>query len=206
MASPLERAVAIDLDGSSALEGIYLAGGADGVGAVVAPPHPLYGGSMDSPVVNEIAYACQRAGLASLRFNWRGVGASAGETSGEAEVADADYSAATRYLEECVEGPLVAAGYSFGAAAALRAASRHPRLRRLLLVSPPPALLDAGAFAAFAGRVLVVSGAEDAIAPSAALQTLVAGRPRASLVILPEVDHFYLQGLAELARAVHAWL
>ena len=73
MTKALEKMVAIPLgsDGA-ALEGIYLSG-PDGAasGAVVAPPHPLYGGSMDSPVVNEIAYACQKAGHASLRFNWR---------------------------------------------------------------------------------------------------------------------------------------
>ena len=43
---------------------------------------------MQSPVVNEIAYACQKAGIASLRFDWRGVGASAGEPSGSAGDAD----------------------------------------------------------------------------------------------------------------------
>ena len=45
--------------------------------AVVAPPHPEYGGSLDNPVVNELAYALYQEGFASLRFNWRGVGASA---------------------------------------------------------------------------------------------------------------------------------
>ena len=56
---PLERAVTIPLaDDGSVLEGLWLAGGADGVGgAVVAPPHPLYGGSMDSPVVTELCWA-----------------------------------------------------------------------------------------------------------------------------------------------------
>ena len=60
-------------------------------GAVVAPPHPLYGGSMDSPVVTEIAHACANTQTASLRFNWRGVGGSAGQMSGEPDVGLADY-------------------------------------------------------------------------------------------------------------------
>ena len=95
MAKLLERMVAIPLGAAGeALEGVYL-GGPDGSdsGAVVAPPHPLYGGSMDSPVVNEVSYACRKAGLAALRFNWRGVGASAGRPSGEVADADADYAA-----------------------------------------------------------------------------------------------------------------
>ena len=84
MHGPKERAVAIPLEGGEqALEGVFVAGlDDDAVGVVVAAPHPLYGGSMDSPVVNEIAYAARKAGLASLRFNWRGVGASAGAISG----------------------------------------------------------------------------------------------------------------------------
>jgi len=203
-----ERAVGIGrADGRTALEGIFLAGGdSEAAGAVVAPPHPLYGGSMDSPVVSEIAYACRAAGLASLRFNWRGVGASAGAVSGEPDEADEDYSAATRYLEETLPGALVAAGYSFGAAAALRAAGRHPRVRRLLLVAPPRALLDEAALRSFGGPVLLVAGEYDALAPAAELEALAAGLPKAQLRTVPEADHFFVSGLGLLGRAVEEWI
>ena len=203
-----ERAVVIALgDGKLALEGIYLAGaGPDAGGAVIAAPHPLYGGSMESPVVNELAYACQRAGLASLCFNWRGVGASAGQPSGEAADADADYAAAALHLEETVSGPLVAAGYSFGAAAALRVGARHPRVQRLLLVSPPPSLLDVAALEGFRGAVLMLTGEHDAIAPARALEDLAARLPRATLRVVADADHFFMAGLGEIARAVGDWL
>jgi hypothetical protein len=203
-----ERAVVIALGGGTlVLEGIYLAGaGPDAAGAVIAAPHPLYGGSMESPVVNEIAYACQRAGLASLCFNWRGVGASAGEPSGEAADADADYAAAALHLEETVSGPLVAAGYSFGAAAALRVGAQHPRVRRLLLVSPPPSLLVAAALEGFRGAVLMLTGEHDAIAPARALEDLAASLPRATLRVVADADHFFMAGLGEIARAVGDWL
>jgi len=201
---PEEQAVVIALgDGTLALEGFYLAGaGPDAGGAVIAAPHPLYGGSMESPVVNEIAYACQRAGLASLCFNWRGVGASAGEPSGEAADADADYAAAALHLEETVSGPLVAAGYSFGAAAALRVGVQHPRVRRLLLVSPPPALLDTAALEGFRGAVLMLTGEHDAIAPARALEDLAASLPRATFRVVADADHFFMTGLGEISRAV----
>ena len=193
--------------GTLALEGIYLAGaGPDASGAVIAAPHPLYGGSMESPVVNEIAYACQRAGLAALCFNWRGVGASAGEPSGEAADADADYAAAALHLEETVSGPLVAAGYSFGAAAALRVGAQHPRVRRLLLVSPPPSLLVAAALEGFRGAILMLTGEHDAIAPARALEDLAASLPRATLRVVADADHFFMAGLGEIARAVGDWL
>jgi alpha/beta superfamily hydrolase len=194
-------------DGTLALEGIYLAGDApDAGGAVIAAPHPLYGGSMESPVVDEIAYACQRAGLASLCFNWRGVGASAGEPSGEAAEADADYAAAALHLAETVSGPLVAAGYSFGAAAAVRVGARHPRVQRLLLVSPPPSLLAAEALAGFRGAVLMLTGEHDAIAPARDLEDLAASLPRATFRLVPDADHFFMAGLREIARAVGDWL
>ena len=203
-----ERAVAIPLAGGpEALEGIHVAGaGPDAGGAVIAAPHPLYGGSMDSPVVNELAWACRQCGLASLRFNWRGVGASAGRPSGAAADADADYASALEHLGRTHGGALVACGYSFGAAAALRAAAREPRVERLVLVSPPPALLDADGLGAFGGPVLILTGARDALAPPAELAALAASHPAARLVEIPEADHFFGAGLAEISRETARWL
>jgi alpha/beta superfamily hydrolase len=197
-----------DPDGAT-LEGVFVAGreGAEAVrGAVVAPPHPLYGGSMDSPVVNEVAWAAGRAGLASLRFNWRGAGASTGEPSGDPDDADADYAAALAHLADTVEGPLVAAGYSFGAAAALRSGARHRRVDRLVLVAPPPSLLDAGSLRAARRRMLVVAGAEDRLAPADALREAVAAVDGATFHEIAGADHFFGRGLAELGRTVSAWL
>jgi alpha/beta superfamily hydrolase len=161
---------------------------------------------MDSPVVSELAYACEKVGIASLRFNWRGVGGSAGEPSGEVADADADYRATLSYLEETVPGPVVACGYSFGAAAALRVAVARPRVARLILVSPPLALLDGTALTRFAGPALLMTGENDAFAPPAGLEQILSSVPRARLEVLPEADHFFMLGLAELGRAASAWL
>ena len=202
-----EQAVAIPWgDGGGALEGVFTASGNEPGGAVIAPPHPLYGGSMDSPVVNEVAFACRSAGLASLCFNWRGVGASAGSTSGDAGDADEDYAAALAHLELTVELPILACGYSFGAATAVRVARGRPTVRKMVLVAPPPALLDEAAFQEFAGRVLVIAGENDSIAPPAPLEELVAAAKRATLEVVPEADHFFLSGLSEISRATARWL
>jgi alpha/beta superfamily hydrolase len=203
-----ERTVTIPLeDGERALEGIFIAGlDDDAVGVVVAAPHPLYGGSMDSPVVNEIAYAARTVGLASLRFNWRGVGASAGTASGAAADADADYQAALGHLMETVPGAVVAAGYSFGAASAVRVAAGEPRVRRLLLVAPPPALLDTAALAAFAGSALLLAGAEDDLAPPSEIERIASELPRATFAAIPRADHFFAAGLADIARLTTRWL
>jgi len=202
-----ERRVAIPMRGGAlVLDGIY-APGAAGTdrGAVIAPPHPLYGGSMDSPIVAEIAHACARAGLATLRFDWRGVAGSAGAPSGERAHADEDYGAALEHLAETVGGPLCVCGYSFGAAAALRATGRARRVREAILVAPPPSLIDAAALGGVR-RALVIAGEEDGIASPDALRALVAESRSASLVIVPGADHFFGVGLADIGRAIARWL
>jgi len=203
-----ERAVAIPLEGAGfALDGIFVSGSdpAD-AGAVIAAPHPLYGGSMDSPVVNELAHAAHQAGLASLRFNWRGVGASGGAPSGDPDAAAADFAAALDHLVQTVPGEIVACGYSFGAAAALRIQRGAPRAGRLVMVAPPPSMLDPGALAAISAGVLVLVGERDAIAPPDALEPLIAGVPGGRLVVIPEADHFFAAGLATISRSTREWL
>jgi alpha/beta superfamily hydrolase len=208
MARLEEKATVIAVPGEDlVLEGIFVRGDdADGAGALIAPPHPLYGGSMTSPVVGEVAWACQRAGYATLRFEWRGVGASSGTPSGEAADADTDYAAALAHLADSAPGPLLAAGYSFGAATALRVAASQPRVRRLVLVSPPAAWLDTDALSTFRGSALVLCGEHDEYAPPAALSERLAGSSRATLEIIPEADHFFMKGLADVSRAIAKWL
>ena len=218
MTSQQDQMIAIAMPGAGwALEGVFL-GGADSdpdpvlsslretSGAVVAAPHPLYGGSMDSPVVAELCFACRRAGYATVRFNWRGVGASGGAPSGDPAQADADYAAALAYLEETVAGPILAAGYSFGAAAAVRVVRANPRVRRLLLVAPPPALLDAAALAQFRGSALIVVGSRDSFAPTAELAQLLGDGERRRLEVIPDADHFFMCGLGDISRIAREWL
>jgi hypothetical protein len=209
-----ERMVAIPALHSEgeALEGAIFHGSPDdGRGALVAAPHPLYGGSMDSPVVNEIAFACEKSGLHALRFNWRGAGASGGAPSGEAADADEDVEAALAHLAATVAGPLLLAGYSFGAAAALRVARRHERVRRLILVAPPPSLLDPawrvpGGLAALGRPLLVMVGQHDRIAPAEEVARLAEGAASVRLEIVPGADHFFAVGLAALGRLSEEWL
>lgn len=208
--APLQKAIAVPgRAGQPALDGIYLGDPEMQRGALVAAPHPLYGGSMDHPVVAEVSFAASKVGFATLRFDWRGVGGSAGTPSGEPEDADADYGAGLDHLAETVEGPLAACGYSFGAAAAIRSAGTTPRVRRMLLIAPPPALWDAEARAAvsgFGGSLLAVVGANDALAPPDAVAALLEDAPKAELVVVPDADHFFGAGLAEIGRSVADFL
>ena len=106
---------------------------------IVCHPHPLYGGSMDSNVVSGICRALAEASLASLKFNFRGVGRSEGEVSqgrGERE----DVEAAVNFMatvEEVDHGRLGLAGYSAGAAFSLPVCINNDKIKALAAVSPP---------------------------------------------------------------------
>jgi alpha/beta superfamily hydrolase len=195
-----------------ALDGLFVPSAQEAMGgAVIAPPHPLYGGSMENPVVTELAHAAARAEFVSLRFNWRGVGASGGEATGDAEAADADYAASLVFLAESVDAPLAACGYSFGAAAAARCVATGQvraavRVKRLLLVAPPPSMLDVEALRRFRGRVLIIAGEHDTLAPPEPLEELTRELERGAFELVEGADHFFGAGLRALSRAAGSWL
>ena len=223
---PFERPATIGLPDDSglpigsALEGLWLpARGEDGGaeseggglpvergGAIVAPPHPLMGGSMDSPVTTEVALAASDAGYTALRFNYRGVGGSAGAPSGEADDADADYRAALELMADSVEGGILACGYSWGALAAARMGVGSNRVRKLVLIAPPPAMLDAKALADWGRPLLVIAGDQDNFVPITELKERVESVEKAELAVLEGVDHFFMAGLAEVGRLTRSWL
>jgi hypothetical protein len=171
--------------------------------AVIAPPHPEYGGSLDNPVVSELAFALHREGFASLRFNWRGVGASQGCRTGALDAAEADFRAAVEHLAASCPWPITAAGYSFGAAVALRVALGDPRLRALLLVAPPVRLIEALPLHRLARPTVVIVGGCDPFAPVEALLEHF-DLPTARVEVIPEGDHFFAASLAELGELARA--
>lgn len=104
---------------------------------VFAHPHPQHGGTMHTKVVYQSAKALTRIGCAVLRFNFRGVGASAGAfDSGEGE--QADFRAGLDYLAGRYPGmPLWAAGFSFGSWVALEVGALDARVSALVAIAPP---------------------------------------------------------------------
>lgn len=197
--------IALSEPPGAVLEGLFVPVEGAPAAAVVAAPHPLMGGSMESPVVGEVAWACQKAGLSSLRFNWRGVGASAGTPSADFVDADADYRAAMDFLLESEPVPLVACGYSFGSLAAARAALVAPRIRRLVLIAPPTSMLDADALCAFSGEIFLAAGTEDEWVDGGQLADVARQCTAAHLELIADCDHFFMNGLEELGRALAGW-
>ena len=169
---------------------------------IVCHPHPLFGGTMDNKVVYTVARALQTSGIATLRFNFRGVGASAGtydEGAGETQdaAAVADFGAA-RWPNR----RLILAGFSFGAFVALRLALARDAAR-LITVAPPVGRFDFSELHAPACPWLVVQGdVDDVVDPNAVIAWVTRQNPAPELRVVPGVGHFFHGHLAELRDAV----
>jgi alpha/beta superfamily hydrolase len=178
-------------------------------GAVVCHPHPLYGGSMYNNVVEAALEAMWRLGWPTLRFNFRGVGESEGEHGGGRGEAD-DAAAAVHFLAgELKLSPqrIVLAGYSFGAMAAMSAASKLTGLGALLLIALPLRMAQTGALKQFNPPVVLAAGDRDNYCPPAQLQMIQqALGSRAQLKIINGADHFFGGYEAELADALESML
>ena len=176
-------------------------------GVALCHPHPLYGGEMENPVVVRAAEVCRDAGLATLRFDFRGVGASTGQhDEGRGELDDLE--AALNHLTTVVPtGVIAALGYSFGASIAARVAMRRP-LSGVALVAPAlamKALADLDGLAAVSGRLLLVAGTADAYCPREALERLGRAVPRATVRTIEGADHFFFGKLFPLGEAIAPW-
>ena len=170
--------------------------------AVICHPHPLYGGTMDNKVVTTLARALHEVGMPTLRFNFRGVGASAGAfDQGNGETADAD-AVATHGAARWPGKRLVIAGFSFGGYVALRLALTRAAAR-LITVAPAIQRFDLTAHELPDCPWLVVQGdADDVVDPGAVIDWARGLLPAPRLVVLPGVGHFFHGHLHELRDAV----
>jgi hypothetical protein len=158
---------------------------------VLCHPHPEYGGTMDDGIVTTLARSLAAAGVATLRFNFRGVGRSEGRHGGGAAEVDDVRGALDCLAARAPAAHLALAGYSFGAAVAVRAAATDPRPERLAAVALPTAMLDAEFLDGLRTPALFVQGERDQFSPLARLEALVARCPaRTELVRVPGADHF----------------
>ncbi|HEY3065888.1 MAG TPA: alpha/beta family hydrolase [Methylomirabilota bacterium] len=176
------------------------------VGLVVCHPHPLYGGDMDSHVVRCVADVAVASGLASLRFNFRGVGGSTGKHGGGIPE-ERDVEAALVYLGTLLAPPaaLALAGYSFGAAVAARVAARRDDLCGIALIAPPLAAAP-WAFPAPRAPLLLVAGARDPYCPTDALTVVRTHAPEAVIRVIEDADHFFARSLPALAAMLAPWM
>jgi hypothetical protein len=174
---------------------------------VVCHPHPLYGGTMQNKVVHTAARAMQEAGAATVRFNFRGVGGSAGRhDQGVGELADAlaviDW---TRRHFDCEA--LWLGGFSFGAAVALQAAARGARPVKLVTIAPPVSRIITEHLARPHCPWLIVQGDEDELVDVAAVRSWARDFvPEPELTVIAGAEHFFHGKLGELRMALLAFL
>ncbi|QCB47397.1 alpha/beta hydrolase [Hydrogenophaga sp. PAMC20947] len=159
--------------------------------AVLAHPHPLHGGTLTNKVVQTLARACVLTGWTAVRFNFRGVGQSAGlwdEGRGECD----DLLAVVEAFAP--EGPLCLAGFSFGAFVTSNAAARlHPSrdLQQLVLVGTATSRFDTAPVAPeLHPCTLVIHGEADDTVPLASAMDWA--RPQSlPVLVIPGGGHFF---------------
>ena len=172
--------------------------------AIICHPHPLLGGggTMRNKVVTMLERSLRELGLITVRFNFRGVGASQGSyDEGVGETADllalADWVQRAR-----THDALWLAGFSFGSYVAARAAPHVP-VRQMISVAPP---VDRYGFAQLPSPLcpwLVIQGESDDVVDPHAVYAWVAAQPEPpTLVRLPDTGHFFHRRLMDLRGAV----
>jgi hypothetical protein len=176
---------------------------------VLCHPHPLYGGSMHSPVPLAIARTLSdvaRDAVAWARFDFRGVGGSAGVyDDGNGETDDA--RAVIEHLRGAAPGvPLSVCGHSFGSWVGLRAAARDGGVDRVLLVAPSVRFMDFGDEALrFPGQKAIFLGDRDQFCDVEEGRALAA-RLGATLRIFEGFDHHFMKSRRAMAEAALPFL
>jgi alpha/beta superfamily hydrolase len=169
--------------------------------ALVAHPLPLQGGTMDNKVAVTLAKTLHLLGYATMRFNFRGVGRSAGtwdEGNGETDDAEAALEHLTRaYPSE----HLVLAGFSFGTFVQTRLWTRIHATRKVERIVMAGPAVNRFKIDAVPDNTIVVHGEEDDVVPLADVMNWA--RPQhLPIVVLPGCGHFFHGRLTQLQRVI----
>jgi uncharacterized protein len=178
--------------------------------ALVCHPHPKGGGTMHNKVVYRAAKTMQSLGLATLRFNFRGTGLSEGEHD-EGRGEQDDVRVSLDWLDRRYRLPVLVVGFSFGAHVSLRACCGDARVPGFAALGLPIAAegrqYGYDFLRSCTSPKLFLSGGADQYGPQAALVRIVASAAQpATLVIVPEADHFFAGKLDQMQHALREWL
>lgn len=170
--------------------------------AVIAHPHPPDGGTMNNKVVTSIARALAECGVASVRFNFRGVGQSEGAYD-EGRGETLDFLAVAQWLQAArPDDALWLAGFSFGSWVALRAARQLP-VTQMVCIAPPVGFRDFTGVLAPPCPWLVVQGeADEVVDPARVFAWAEAADPAPTLVRMSDAGHFFHGRLVDLRGAI----
>ena len=173
--------------------------------AVVCHPHPLGGGTLHNKVVFRVARGLEAANVATLRFNFRGAGASSGKhDQGEGE--QDDFAAALNWIIKKHPGKVVfAGGFSFGAWVSSRAACELPIVDAIFMVGTPVNKYDFGYLRHCEKPMLFLHGTQDEHGDVAKLEKLIPTVRNAESVIITGADHFFSKQLDALEETMRVW-
>ncbi|MGZ3420150.1 MAG: alpha/beta hydrolase, partial [Polyangiales bacterium] len=199
-----ERSIEIVSDDGTLLDGRLAVPEGATRAVVLAHPHPLYGGSMDDPVTLAIGRVLAERGVATLRFDFRGVGRSEGRYAGGA-LETQDVSAAVRVMKRALDVPVAVVGYSFGSWVALRAARERGGIDRLALVAPAAKLFEYEGSPRYERPLAIAIGDRDGFCDAPRARVLAA-RLGASIAVLSGEDHFFARSRRKLAELIAPFL
>jgi hypothetical protein len=173
--------------------------------AVICHPLPTGGGTLHNKVVFRAARGLENANVSTLRFNFRGVGASAGTfDAGEGE--QDDFLTALNWMMKKHPGVKVfAGGFSFGAWVASRAACEVESVNALFLIGTPVNKYDFGYLRFCEKPMLFIHGTQDDHGDVAKLEKLVQNVRNAESVIVTGADHFFSKQLEAVEETLRSW-
>ena len=174
--------------------------------AVVCHPHPAHGGTMHNKVAHTLARAFVRVGFSSLRFNFRGIGKSDGEyDEGRGELQDA--LAAIEWMRNRgANSPIWIAGFSFGAAIAIRAAI-ETEAAGLISIAPAVTRFANGLDSQPDCPWLIIQGDQDELVDIDETVEWVNGLgPGPELTVFPQTSHFFHGKLVLLRKAIESFV
>jgi uncharacterized protein len=169
--------------------------------ALICHPHPLQRGTMSNKVVTTIARAFARMGADAVRFNFRGVGRSAGRFADGIGERDDALAVAAWCRQRWPGRPLYLGGFSFGAAVAAAIAARAEPAG-LVTIAPPVERLQADFVAPACPWLLIHGDADDVVPPAPVLEWCAKLAAPPKIVLLAGAGHFFHGRLAELIKAV----
>lgn len=173
--------------------------------AVVCHPLTTGGGTLHNKVVFRAARGLEAANVATLRFNFRGAGASGGQYEG-GEGEQEDVSAAIQWVKKKHPGlKLIVGGFSFGSWVASRVACELPEIDALFLIGTPVNKYDFGYLRHCEKPMLFIHGTQDEHGDVNKLEKLTQGIRNAESVIVTGADHFFTKQLEAVEETMRGW-
>ena len=180
--------------------------------ALLLHPHPLYGGTMNNPIVMELYNIFDSFGFSTFRFNFRGVGKSEGKfDNGLGELADA--AAALDWLQR--QNPNTnqcwVSGFSFGALMCMQLLMRRPEITRFISISPQPNLYDFNFLAPCPASGIMLHGKKDELVPNEYLSDLdkrlsAQKGIKVEFQSIPDANHFFSKSETMLVETLDKYI